>query len=198
MSLFRCVLSVLFVGCLGTCFSPSMASAQGEPFATFDRVKARLAKGDVEALTEVKALPGDTAISGLVRFFRENHEVPQPTAKQKEIATRAAVLLTEAPTAEEYIKRLYKKVEDRPNSPQLVRQRTTVLQCLVIARNRFAVGQLVELLEESNLEVPVSQFVAALGQMNLPGAPFGNTNANPATVASWETWWKANQGNVPK
>lgn len=195
MSLFRFVRSVLLVGCLGTCFSPSMASAQGEPFATFDRVKARLAKGEVEALTEVKALPGDTAISGLVRFFRENHEVPQPTAKQKEIATRAAVLLTEAPTAEEYIKRLYKKVDDRPNSPQLVRQRATVLQCLVIARNRFAVGQLVELLEESNLEVPVRQFTTALGQMNLPGAPDGGATATPA---SWKTWWKANQGNVPK
>jgi hypothetical protein len=196
MCLFRCFLSVLLVGCLGACLSPTISFAQGEPFATFERVKARLAKGDVQALTEVKALPGDTAISGLVRFFRENHEVPQPTAKQKEIATRAAVLLTEAPTAEEYIKRLYKKVEDRPNSPLLKKQRDTVLECLVVARNRFAVGQLVELLDESNLEVPVSQFAAALGQMNLPGAPAGGASATPAEVGTWKAWWKAKQGNV--
>lgn len=84
------------------------------------------------------------------------------------------------------------------NSPQLVRQRATVLQCLVVVRNRFAVGQLVALMEDANLEVPVSQFTTALGQMNLPGAPVGNANATLVEVGSWKTLWKANQGNLPR
>lgn len=159
----------------------------------------RLMNGDVAVLDEVKALPGDDSVAGLLMFFKQYFYVYSTEKEKKAIAKKAATLMTECPTAGPFIKRLFKKEAGRPPSGMLARYRETTLDALTDARNGFAVRTLLELMDESDLEVPVGNFSVALAKMSLPGAPFSREAqkgaSTPEGIATWKSWWESNKTN---
>lgn len=197
----------LFLLLLVLLANPSAADAQSEQqkqtIAVLNRADVRLMKGDITALDDVKALPGDDAVAGLLMFFKQYFYVYSTETEKKAIAAKAAQYITESPTAGPYIKRLFKKEANRPPSGNLTKYRQVTLESLITARNAFAVRTLFELMDESELEVPVGDFTRALARMSLPDAPFPapdlrstkNPNYTPEGIAKWKEWWEANKAN---
>ncbi len=187
---------------LVACLVPLLpASAQTEQqrrvMSVLKNASERLMRGDITALEDVKALPGDDSVAGLLMFFKQNFYVYSKETQKKAIAAKAARYITECPTAADYIKRLFKKEESRPKSGMLMNYRQTTLDSLTTARNKFAVNLLVELMDESELEVSPGDFAVALGKMNLASAPFSGTQLKAAAtedgVAKWKEWWAQNE-----
>ncbi|MHB1082930.1 MAG: hypothetical protein ACYC67_26275 [Prosthecobacter sp.] len=172
-----------------------------EQFKPITKTGTDLMRGDIAALDEVKALPGDDAVAGLLMFFKQNFYVYSKETQKKAIAAKAAQYITECPTAADYIKRLFKKEEGRPKSGLLMNYRQTTLDSLTSANNKFAVSLLIELMDESNLEVPPGDFGVAIAKMGIPSAPFAKTElksaSTPDGVATWKSWWKENKGGFP-
>jgi hypothetical protein len=188
------------------CLLPiSSASAQTEQqrqvMGVLKNASERLMRGDATALDDVKALPGDDSVAGLLMFFKQNFYVFSKETQKKAIAAKAAECITECPTAADYIKRLFKKEEGRPKSGMLMNYRQTTLDSLTTANNKFAVNLLIELMDESNLEVPPGDFGVAIAKMGIPSAPFAKTElkaaATPDGVAKWKSWWKENKDGFP-
>lgn len=79
--------------------------------------------------------------------------------------------------------------------------RQTTLDSLTTANNKFAVNLLIELMDESNLEVPPGDFGVAIAKMGIPSAPFTKTElkaaSTPDGVATWKSWWKENKDGFP-
>lgn len=188
------------------CLLPlSPASAQTEQqrqvMSVLKNASERLMRGDTTALDDVKALPGDDSLAGLLMFFKQNFYVFSKETQKKAIAAKAAQYITECPTAADYIKRLFKKEEGRPKSGMLMNYRQTTLDSLTTANNKFAANLLIELMDESNLEVPPGDFGVAIAKMGIPSAPFAKTElksaSTPDGVATWKSWWKENKDGFP-
>lgn len=157
----------------------------------------RLMAGDITALDDVKALPGDDSVAGLIMFFKQYFYVFSKETEKKAIAKKAAIYITECPTAGPYIKRLFKKEAGRPKSGMLTNYRQTTLDALTDAKNSFAIRTLFELMDERDLEVPVGDFAIALAKMDLPSAPYTRDArkgaSTPEGIAKWKEWWEANK-----
>ncbi|TLD71482.1 hypothetical protein FEM03_08125 [Phragmitibacter flavus] len=181
---------------------PAQTEQQKATMKLIDRAGERLMLGDISALDDVKGLPGDDAVAVLIMFFKQYHYEFKATDGQKAIAAKAAQYITEAPTAEDYITRLFKKEEGRPKSGLLTNYRSATLDSLTSAKNGFAVSLLFQLMDESNLDVPVGDFSTALAKMNLPDAPFTRDSRKGATtpdgIAKWKAWWETNKANYAK
>lgn len=188
--------------CLLSLLSASaQTEQQRQTMAVLKSASERLMSGDITALDDVKALPGDDSVAGLLMFFKQNFYVYSKETQKKAIAAKAAEYITECPTAADYIKRLFKKEEGRPKSGMLMNYRQTTLDSLTTANNKFAANLLIELMDESNLEVPPGDFGVALAKMGIPSAPFAKTElkaaATPEGVAKWKSWWKENKDGFP-
>jgi hypothetical protein len=181
--------------------SSAQTEQQKQTMSVLKAASERLMRGDIAALDEVKALPGDDAVAGLLMFFKQNFYVYSKETQKKAIAAKAAQYITECGAAADYIKRLFKKEEGRPKSGMLMNYRQTTLDSLTTANNKFAVNLLIELMDESNLEVPPGDFAVAIAKMGIPSAPFAKTelkvSATPDGVAKWKSWWKENKDGVP-
>lgn len=174
--------------------SSAQTEQQKQTMSVLKAASERLMRGDIAALNEVKALPGDDAVAGLLMFFKQNFYVYSKETQKKAIAAKAAQYITECPTAADYIKRLFKKEEGRSKSGLLMNYRQTTLDSLTASNNKFAVNLLIELMDESNLEVPPGDFGVALAKMELQSAPFTKTELRSAGtaegIAKWKSWWQ--------
>lgn len=188
------VLALFF---LPLCRVSAQTEQQKQTMAIINRADQRLTKGDITALDDVKALPGDDAVAALLMFFKQYYYVRGTETQKLAIADQAAQYITEAPTAGAYMKRLFKKEAGRPKSGLLARYRETTLDSLAAAKNAFAVRTLIELMDETELETPVANFSIALAKMNLPSAPYTKETrksaAAPESIAKWKTWWEQNK-----
>lgn len=175
---------------------------QKKTMAVLNKASERLMQGDITALDDVKALPGDDAVAGLISFFQSNFYVFSKETKKKAIATKAALYITECPTAADYIRRLFRKEAGRPKSGLLARYREATLDALASAKNPFAINLLFELMDDPQLEVPQGDISVALAKMDLPGAPFTSKArqgaATPEGIARWQPWWEANKATYQK
>lgn len=175
---------------------------QKQTMAVLRSASDRLMQGDITALDDVKALPGDDAVAGLLMFFKQNFYVYSKETKKKAIAGKAAEYITQCPTAGDYIKRLFKKEEGRPKSGTLMNYRQTTLDSLTAAKNPFAITLLIELMDETELEVPVGDFSIALAKMDLPSAPYSSQSrkgaGTPDGAAKWKSWWEENKAAYAK
>jgi len=165
--------------------------------AILNQASQRLMQGDITALDDVKALPGDDSVAGLLMFFKQNFYVFSKETKKKAIAAKAAQYITECPTAADYITRLFKKEPGREKSRMLGDIRQTTLDMLTAVGNSFAIRLLFNLMEEPDLDVPASDFAVALSKMNIPSAPFGRdewkSGSRPDGITKWKEWWQANK-----
>lgn len=181
--------------------SSAQTEQQKQTMSVLKAASERLMRGDIAALDEVKALPGDDSVAGLLMFFKQNFYVYSKETQKKAIAAKAAQYITECPTAADYIKRLFKKEEGRPKSGTLMNYRQNTLDSLTAANNKFAVSLLIELMDESNLEVPPGDFGVSIAKMGIPSAPFAKTElksaATPDGVAKWKSWWQENKNGFP-
>ena len=100
--------------------SSAQTEQQKQTMSVLKAASERLMRGDIAALDEVKALPGDDSVAGLLMFFKQNFYVYSKETQKKAIAAKAAQYITECPTAADYIKRLFKKEEGRPKSGMLM------------------------------------------------------------------------------
>jgi hypothetical protein len=186
---------------LAFCLLPLCISAQTEEqkkvIGILKRAGDRLMSGDITALDDVKALPGDDSVAGLLMFFKQYFYVFSKETEKKAIAKKAAIYITECPTAGPYIKRLFKKEAGRPKSGMLANYRQTTLDALTDAKNGFAVRTLFELMDETELEVQVGDFSIALAKMSLPSAPYTRDArkgaSTPEGIAKWQEWWQQNK-----
>ncbi len=173
------------------------AQSQKEIISTLNRVSDQLIRGNVSALDDVKALPPDHDVGALMMYFKDHYYLNKPTTAQKAIAAKAALYVTECPTASKWISNLFKKEPGRKISGLLLNVRKATLDCLTAANNPFAVRTLVALFDETELEVPPTDFAVALAKMNLPNAPFSRDTARSAksfnAVAKWKEWWETNK-----
>jgi hypothetical protein len=192
---------------LTVCLLPlSRATAQTEQqkqtMVVLKSASERLMRGDITALDDVKALPGDDSVAGLLMFFKQNFYVFSKETQKKAIAAKAAEYITVCPTAGDYIKRLFKKEAGRPKSGMLMNYRQTTLDSLTSAKNPFAIRLLFELMDETELEVRVGDFSVALAKMDLPSAPYSSQSRKgadtPDGIAKWRSWWEANRGEYAK
>ena len=194
------VLSSAFVFLLTALAATGQTADQKRVMMLLEQASTRLMQGDITALDDVKALPGDDSVAGLLMFFKQHYYVFSKETARKAIALKAAQYVTECPTSEAYIKRLFRKEEGRASSRLLNDYRQTVLDCLTAAKNAFAVRVLIELMNEPTLEIPMGGLGIALAKMDLPGAPFGkNTERGPSSpegIAKWKEWWSANKGTL--
>jgi len=178
----------------GFCTWPAFGQSPEEIAVLMNRVSERLMLDEIEALEDVRKLPGDEAVAGLLLCFKQYYYRYKATPVQQEIAARSALYLTEAPTAAAYLKRLYEKQEtDKPGPLKF--QRTTALDCMIAAKNKFAVRTVCELLSNPELGIPPGELGLALAKMDLPAAPFTNAARKGATtpegIAKWKEWWEA-------
>jgi len=174
---------------------------QQETVRILNKAEERLMQGDITALDDVKALPGDDSVAGLIMFFKGNFYRYNATPQQKAIAAKAAQYVTEVPTAGDYIKRLFKKEPGRQKSGLLINYRQTTLDALSTAKNTFAANLLFELMDESDLDVPIGDFGIALARMEVPGMPYPRDArkmaSSPEGIAKWKEWWAANKDQFP-
>lgn len=180
----------------------AQTAQQKETMAILNKASERIIQGDITALDDVKALPGDDAVAGLLSFFQSNFYVFSKETKKKTIASKAAKYITECPTAADYITRLLRKEEGRPKSGLLIRHREATLDALASAKNPFAINLLFELMDDPQLEVPQGDISVALAKMDLPNAPFSSKARKGAAtadgIAKWKTWWETNKATYPK
>lgn len=178
------------------------AEQQKRSIEIINRSSDRLVKGEIEALDDVKALPGDDAVKGLLLLFSNYHRVFKATEQQKAIAARAAQYFTECETAKTYVLRLFRKDPSRPQSPRLTRQRDIILDCLGAAKNRFSLKLMIELIVDSDLDVPPGTIGLGLARADIPGAPYSRSaskgTTTPEGLAKWKNWWSENQASFPE
>lgn len=192
------VLSMLGLGLT----AQGQTEQQKATIKVLNKTSERLMGGDVSALDDVKALPGDDAVAGLLMFVGQYHYLYKATPTQKEIAAKASQYVTECPTAEDYITRLFKKEEGRGKSGMLMKYREAALNALCASKNQVGIGLVFKLIDEDNLDVPVSDFGIALARAEFPGAPFNRKSAKgtgtPEGIEKWKDWWKQNRTEFPE
>lgn len=187
---------------LAFCFLPlchvsAQTEEQKKVMKLLGQASDRLMNGDITALDDVKALPGDDSVAGLLMLFKQYFYVFSKETEKKAVAKKAAIYITECPTAGPYITRLFKKEPGRGKSGMLTNYRQTTLDALTDAKNGFAVRTLFELMDESDLDVPVGDFSIALAKMDLPSAPYTRDArkgaSTPEGIAKWKEWWEKNK-----
>lgn len=195
MNRFSPLLAFLLLSVSGA--SPVQAQSQDEIIAILNKASNSIMNGDISALDNVRALPGDHSVAGLLMFFRGNYYAYKASAYQRSVASKSAQYITESPAAEEFIRNLFVKEPGRPASRDLEKYRDLTLDSLIVARNKFSVRTLVSLFDLPNLETPPSDFSVALAKLDIPDAPFSKANAKTAATAEgvtlWKKWWEANK-----
>jgi hypothetical protein len=66
--------------------SSAQTEQQKQTMSVLKAASERLMRGDIAALDEVKALPGDDAVAGLLMFFKQNFYVYSKETQKKAIA----------------------------------------------------------------------------------------------------------------
>lgn len=185
-----------------TAFCQVDQQQQKRSIDTINRSSERLIKGDITALDEVKALPGDDAVKGLLLLFSNYYRVYKGTEEQKEIAARAALYFTQCPTANSYVLRLFRKDPARQQSPRLTRQREIILDALGAAKNRFSLKLMIDLIDDPELDAPPGTIGLGLARADIPGAPYSRSASKGTTTAEglnkWRNWWSENQKSFPE
>ena len=170
-------------------------SQKPDPIKVLNRVSDELMRGNIDALADVKALPGDDALGGLLMFFMQNYNLHKATPLHKSIAARSAQYISELPQSEAFIRGMFKKKEGRKPSPILAQYRQAGLNCLTALKNEWALKVIFDLIDEPDLDVPLKDFSFALSKMGLSGAPYSpgdRTAGAPGAIARWQLWWIEN------
>ena len=132
----------------------------------------------------------------LLNQFRQNQNVYQGTDLNKQIAQKAAVLVTEVPDGDVYLLNLFGP-HPKPHPDGLRAQVKAAIGALQVANNKFAVRVLCTALSSDELEADPVAITTALAKMDLPAAPFkpgaANQSSTPEARSKWITWWTENK-----
>jgi hypothetical protein len=177
-------------------FSEPPAPTKEQVIALMNKVQERVAGGDISALDDLLALPGNWAVPALLDIFEEHNNPAE--ANERAMAARAAELATSVAGGEKY---LIMTMKDNPDDspPWVFGQQDTAIRCLIFARNNTAVRVLCSALDQPQMGGRVAN---ALANMNLPGAPYSSIHkddtSSAAGIAQWKQWWKTNASHYAK
>jgi hypothetical protein len=180
------ILAVAFVlNCLaGRAFT---APSEVQNLELVNRVQARVAAGDTDALNDLTTLPANDSCPALFAIFKKNRN-------DAVVRSKCAQLAVTVPGGEEFILKLLKR--RAADNPEFSWQEIAI-RCLVLNHTKTSVRILGSTLDDIDLEELGPNVIRALAELNPPASPIMPTNhaVDAEALAEWKRWWAANNGN---
>ena len=162
-----------------------------------NQVITRVNHGEINALNDLTALPGDYSTPAFLVIFKQNYNLYGATAQNRAIGAKAAELITTTPGGEKYLVKLLNNAKEG-ESNGIYFQEISAINCLQFVNNKLSVRVLCGALADTEIGRKAAD---ALSKMSLPDAPYPpppkNKPAprNPESIAKWRLWWDGHKAN---
>jgi hypothetical protein len=188
---FSLLVAVALFGVIGNLFSEP---TDKEFVALMNKVTIRVNGGDIKALDELTALPGNWATPGLLAIFKQNYNIYMATPLNKAIGMKAAQLAISTDGGEGYLVQLLKA---KPADNFVYFQQDSAIKCLVLVHDTKSIRILGGSLDNLDPEEIGPKVVNALASLNLPGTPVSAKEriGYVAALAKWTAWWASRKDN---